>query len=243
MPAKNKKIEEEKKTKKKVVKTVEKKVVKKPKKSPKKKDASKKEIIQKAAPKIKAKKGKSISTVEKKNISDKKEEQYFAKWTERDFVKSPEENLLYYVSAVLSFFVIAWSIKDGSWLSALTFFILFVVVVFEIKSGAKEIEYKISIDGIIIDDKLYRFADISSFEIVKKGEVDVVKMQIKNSIFPTRELYLEAGQDLLYMQALLEYFLTEKSHEDSLFNFKEDKKLTEDEFINQKVDEYLKGKF
>ncbi|MDD3190397.1 MAG: hypothetical protein PHI66_01755 [Candidatus Pacebacteria bacterium] len=167
----------------------------------------------------------------------------FLKWRERDFFRSSEEKYLYYASAFLSFIAIVWNIKSESWISALTFLLLLVVVIFELKEETKETEYEINIDGISIGGRLYRFAEIGSFEIVKKGELDVVKLQMKNSIFPTREVYLPEGQDLVYMQALLEYFLPGKVHEETLFNFKEDKKLTEEELIDKKVDEFLKERF
>ena len=167
----------------------------------------------------------------------------FLKWRERDFFRSSEEKYLYYFSAVLSFVAVVLYIKSESWLSAFTFLLLLIVVIFELREETKETEYEINIDGISIGGKLYRFVEIGSFEIVKKGVLDVVKLQMKNSIFPTRELYLPEGQDLIYMQALLEYFLPEKAHEEALFNFKEDKKLTEEELIDKKVDEFLKERF
>jgi hypothetical protein len=171
------------------------------------------------------------------------EDRHFAKWVGRDFFRSKEETLLYYLSLVAGIVAILFSIRDRNWLSLITFATLFVVVVFELRTESKDINYEINIDGILIGDRLYKFEEIRSFEISRKGDFNVVKLQLRNSLFPMRELYLDESQDIAYMQALLEYFLPEEKQEDMLFNFKSGKKLTEDEFIDQKVNEYLKGKF
>jgi hypothetical protein len=142
--------------------------------------------------------------------------------------------------------VFLWSVADGSRLSAITFFMLAVIIVLELKDVPRDVDYEINIDGILIDGKLYRFDEIQSFEIAKKGEFDIVKLQLRSTLFPTREIHLAEGQDLVYIETLLEYFLPKEAREDTLLNLRKRERgkeeLTEDEFIDQKVDEYLNGK-
>lgn len=181
--------------------------------------------------------------IEKRSGGLKAEKKYFAKWKERDFVRSGGETFFYYVSFFATLVTMIWFFMEGNLLSFMTFGVLLVVIVFELKAESHEVEYQIDIDGILIDGKLYKFDEMDSFQIVEVKGRNVIKLRLKNSIFPMRELYLNENQDLKYMQAVMEYFLPEKRQDDMLFNFKNENSLTQEEAINKKVDEYLKGKF
>lgn len=174
------------------------------------------------------------------------EEKSFIKWTGKSFLRREGERFFYQVSLVASIIVFLWAVADGSRLSAITFFMLAVIIILELKDVPRDVDYEISIDGILIDGKLYRFDEIQSFEIAKKGEFDIVKLQLHSTLFPTREIHLAEGQDLVYIETLLEYFLPKEAREDTLFNLRKRERskedLTEDEFIDQKVEEYLNGK-
>lgn len=170
-------------------------------------------------------------------------EKSFIKWTGKSFLKSKEDTLFYKVSLAVALGIILWGIKDGSWLSVVTFLTLAVIIIYELKDEPTDIDYEINIDGISIGGRLYKFDDIHSFDIVKKKESYIVKIQLRDSFLPTKELHLAAGQDLVYMETLLEYFLPREAHEEMLFNFRKSpevrKEMTEDEFIEQKVKEYI----
>ncbi|MFA6897090.1 MAG: hypothetical protein WCQ96_02290 [Patescibacteria group bacterium] len=174
------------------------------------------------------------------------EEKSFIKWKGKSFLRREGEKFFYQVSLVASIMVFLWSVADGSRLSAITFFMLAVIIILELKDVPRDVDYEINIDGILIDGKLYRFDEIQSFEIAKKGEFDIVKLQLRSTLFPTREIHLAEGQDLVYIETLLEYFLPKEAREDTLLNLRKRERskedLTEDEFIDQKVDEYLNGK-
>ena len=188
----------------------------------------------------------------KNRIQDKEEEtengedETFVKWVGKSFLRPEGERFFYQVSLVASLIVFLWSVFDGSWLAAATFLVLVVIIVFELKDVPRDVDYEITIDGISIDGRLYRFDDVHSFELSKKGEFDIVKLQMRSSFFPIKELHLAEGQDLVYIETLLEYFLPKEKQEDVLFNFRrreaEEKELTEDEFIDQKVTEYMDAK-
>ncbi|MFA7170846.1 MAG: hypothetical protein WC180_02545 [Candidatus Paceibacterota bacterium] len=174
------------------------------------------------------------------------EEKTFIKWTGKNFVRPEGQTFFYEVSLVASVITFLWSAIGQNWLTALTFLALVVMIVIELKDVPRDVEYEINIDGILIDGKLYRFDNIHSFELTKNGDFDIVKLQLHDSIFPTRELHLTEGQDVVYIETLLAYFLPKEKQEDALFNFrkrgKSEEDMTEDEFIDQKVDEYLNGK-
>lgn len=174
------------------------------------------------------------------------EEEVFARWKGKNFISREWEKPFYQVCLIASAVVILGSLGDGSWLRAVTFFALAVILVFELRDKPMDIDYEINIDGIQIDGKLYKFEDIRSFALGKKAGFDIVKLEIKSSLFPVKELHLAEGQDVLYIETLLEYFLPKETQEDSLFNFHKEEKseeLSDEEFINKKVDEYLKGRF
>jgi len=172
----------------------------------------------------------------------------FARWTGKSFLRTDEEVLFYKISLLASIAAIIFFLKEGSWLAVITFLTLVVILIFELKDKPREAEYEVNIDGISIDGRLYRFDDIHSFELAKKGEYDIVKLQMKNSLFPVRELHLAADQDILYIETLLEYFLPQEVQEEQLFNFRRNedgrgkRKVSEDEFIEQKVSEYMEGR-
>lgn len=179
---------------------------------------------------------------EVENIQDGGEKS-FIKWTGKSFLKSKEDTLFYKVSLAVALGIILWGVKDGSWLSVVTFLTLAVIIIYELKDEPTDIDYEINIDGISIGGRLYKFDDIHSFDIVKKKESYIVKIQLRDSFLPTKELHLNAGQDLVYIETLLEYFLPREAHEEMLFNFRKSpemrKEMTEDEFIEQKVKEYI----
>lgn len=179
---------------------------------------------------------------EVENIQDGGEK-YFIRWTGKSFLKSREDTLFYKVSLAVALGIILWGIKDGSWLSVVTFLTLAVIIIYELKDEPTDIDYEINIDGISIGGRLYRFDDIHSFDIVQKKESYIVKIQLRDSFLPTKELHLVPGQDLVYIETLLEYFLPREAHEEMLFNFRKSpevrREMTEDEFIEQKVKEYI----
>lgn len=169
-------------------------------------------------------------------------EQCFARWTGKDYVRTENETLLYQLSAVGSVAMIFWSYREGSVLSILTFVLLLLVVASELRSAARDIAYEINLDGVVIDGRLYRFETIRSFEVTKKGEFDVIKLQLKTTLFPVRELHLAAEQDVLFIKNLLRYFLLEERQQETLVSFRNKRELTEKEYIDEKVDELLKRK-
>ncbi len=183
---------------------------------------------------------------EEKGVSIQEEEEVFTGWIGKNYIPRKWEKPFYKVCLAASALVILLSLAEGSWLRAVTFFALAVILVFELRDEPRDIGYEINIDGIQIDGKLYKFEDIRSFALGKKAGSDIVKLEMKSSIFPVKELHLAEGQDALYIETLLEYFLPKETQEDMLFNFHKEEKsadLSDEEFINKKVDEYLKGHF
>lgn len=176
----------------------------------------------------------------------KPEAETFARWTGKNFIRRQWEKPFYQICLIASLAVILLSFTDGSWLRAVTFFALAFILVFELRDEPRDIGYEINIDGIEIDGKLYRFEDIRSFALGKKAGFDIVTLEMRKSLFPARELHLAEGQDTLYIETLLEYFLPNEMQENVLFNFHKEESsadLSEEEFIKKKVDEYLKGHF
>lgn len=198
-------------------------------------------FVKKSAKAVSAMKVKGKEKVEPKTESHK--EEYFLRWKGPDFVRTVGEEYLYRASVVLSVLIVLWSLWQMNFFTALSFAVLLVVVIFELKSQPKEVECEVSLEGVKIDGRLLRFSAMRSFDLSEKGGFSVVRLQMKTAIFPMKELFLAEGQDLNYVKALFEYFLPEEKQEDKLFNFKEKKELTEDEYLEKVVDDYVKGKF
>lgn len=173
----------------------------------------------------------------------KGEKEYFLRWKGPDFVRTVGEEYLYRASLVLSGLIVLWSLWQMNFFTALSFTILIAVVAFELKSQPREVEYEVNLEGVMIDGRLLRFSEMRSFDISEKAGLNIVRLQMKTAIFPMKEVFLEEGQDLVYVKTLFGYFLPEEKQEDKLFNFKEKKELTEDEYLDKVVDDYIKGKF
>jgi hypothetical protein len=176
----------------------------------------------------------------RKNDQD---EGFFLKWIGKDFLRTAFENHFYFFSLAVSILMAAWEYYNHNSIAVITFVLLIFVIVFELISQPKDIDYGISIDGFLIGDRLYRFEGVRSFELIKRGDSDVIRIQLRNSFFPIKELILSGEQDMIYLQNLLEYFLPEEKMADALFNFGGSERSADEEFINQKVDEYLGGKY
>jgi hypothetical protein len=211
-------------------------------KTPAKKNAAAR-MRQKATPaKKRTKVVRPAAVTVKSKPTAKADDQYFAQWQQWDFIRTKEETYGYYLTLIISPLVIFWAYQAGSTMAVLAFLILMVIIIFELRSQPQVLEYKISIDGISIGDRLYKFADIESFSMAEKGGYHVAKIRLKDTILPIKEVIFQEGQDMCFMRALLAYFLPEREQTEMLFNFNGEKRLSGDELIDQKVREYLKGK-
>ncbi len=158
---------------------------------------------------------------------------HLAKWTAPEFIKTPQETSLYYVSVAASLLMIFWSLFQGEYVVVITFLVLLIVVIFQIYHEPRDIEYKIDLDGVSIGEKLYKYEEIKSFEMAQKGEENILKIGLKNAILPVKEIHL-ANQNPYYIQAALEYFLPEEEQKESLIAYERD---SEEEYIESEEEE------
>ena len=220
-------------------KTMAKKAVKANKKNPTKKTAQKKsgKRIKKEIP-VKAKAIKK--TVKRKKKEIKEENSYFAKWIAPEHIKTQQDMIIYYASAVLSIAAIIWFFHHGSFIAVMTFLILLIVIVLYIYQEPRDIELKIDLDGIAFGGMFYLYKDIESFEVVEGEYLNVLKFKLRSSILPVKEIQI-IDQDPRYIRAVLEHFLLEEEQKESLFDFKKKNELDE-YFSEEDFDSYLKEK-
>ena len=218
------------------LKTKTKKTVKTVKKSPTRK------TVQKNASNKTKKKVSSKTSMAKKVTKKKKVEEssYFAEWISPEHIKTKQDMIIYYASAVLSIFAIIWFYFQGSSIVVMTFSALLFVTILYIYQEPRDIEIKIDLDGIIFGSMIYKYIDIESFEVVEGEYFDVLKFKLKNSILPVKEVQI-VDQDPRYIRAVLEYFLTEESQNETLFGF--EKKNDLEEYLSEEdVNSYLEEK-
>lgn len=182
----------------------------------KKTKIKKKEIKTEIGEDIKKTKMEAIGEYKKETKTE--DENHLAKWTAPEFVKIPQEMLLYYASVIPSILMIYWSFRSQEYVVTITFLVLIIAVIFQIYHEPRQIEYKIDLDGVTIGEKLYKYEEIKSFEMAQKGEENILKIGLKNAILPVREIHLGA-QNPYYIQAAMEYFLPEKKQRESLFAY------------------------
>ncbi|MCK5084250.1 MAG: hypothetical protein KAQ64_01170 [Candidatus Pacebacteria bacterium] len=215
-----------------------KKTVKAVKKSPVKKTTRKKsgKRTKKEMP-IKIKATKKVIKEEKKETE---ENSYFAKWIAPEHIKTRQDMIIYYASAILSVFSIIWFFRQGSFIVVATFLVLLIVIVLHIYQDSRDIEIKINLDGIGFGGIFYLYKDIESFEVVEGEYFNVLKFKLKSSFLPVKEIQI-IGQDPRYIRAVLEHFLPEEEQKESLFGF--EKKNEFDEYFSEEdFDAYLKEK-
>lgn len=200
------------------------------------KRSKRKKVVAKKSEKINKKSKKETGKSEKKNI---KKDEHLAEWTALEFVRTREEIFWYYTSIGAAALMVFWSLYQKSLIVTLTFSLLILVVVFQISRKPKNIKYKIGLDGIIIDDLIYKYNDIKSFEVVQNDDFNLLKFRLKNAILPVKEIQL-AKQDPYYIRAALEYFLPEEEQRETLVGF-ENKNGSDDEYLSDEdFYEYLK---
>lgn len=171
------------------------------------------------------------------------EEQYFLKWQSVDFVRTVEADYLYRAAIILAVIVILWSLWQGNYFSALPFALMIAVVIFELNSQPRAVNYAVNMDGVLMDGKLLPFSKIQSFDIITKGDLEVVRLKMRNAIFPLKEIFLAEGMDLLYVKALFEHFLPEERQEERLFNFETRQEVSEEDELDRAIDKYIQKKF
>ena len=177
-----------------------------------------------------------------KNIKRKsaiKKEEYLAEWTAPEFINTKEEILWYYVSIGAAILMAFWSLFQKNLIVAITFFLLILVIAFQIRRKPKKIKCKIGLDKIIIGNAIYKYKSIKSFEIIQNDNFNLLKLKIKNSVLPIKEIQL-AKQDPYYIRASLEYFLPEEKQKESLVNFENKDNLDDEYLSDEDFYKYLK---
>lgn len=170
----------------------------------------------------------------------KEEDSYFAKWIAPEHVKTQEDVIIYYASAILSVFAIIWFYFQGSFIVIVTFLMLLIVIMLHIYQQPRDIELKIDLDGIAFGDVFYEYKNIESFEVAEGEYFDVLKFKLRNSILPVKEIQI-IDQNPRYIRAVLENFLPEEKQQAALIGFK--KKSEFDEYFSEEdFDDYLKEK-
>ena len=201
-----------------------------------------KAVVGKSAQKKNSVENKSVKKAKKddprKTENSEKKDAYLAEWTAPEFIKTNGEMLFYYASIVGSVLMIAWSFAQGSFVTVTTFIIVIIVVVFQIYRQPLDIECKINLDGIILNEKLHGYNEIDSFEVIQGDENNALKFKLKNAFLPVKEVQL-ADQDPYYIRAALEHFLVEKKQKETLINYENKKKFGED-MSEEEFNEYLK---
>ena len=200
------------------------------------KKSKRKKVVTKKSEKIVEKTKKDIRKSRKKSV---KKKEYLAEWMAPEFVKTKEETFWYYLSAGASVLMVVWSFYQKNLIVVITFLLLFLVVIFQIKREPKNIKYKIDLEGIIIDEAVYKYSSIKSFEVIQNDDFNLLKFRLKNAILPVREVQL-AKQDPYYIRAALEYFLPEEEQKEALVGF-ENKNGSDEEYLSDEdFYEYLK---
>ncbi len=219
--------------------------IKKKIKSVKKKSVvvSKKSKIKKSG-KIKVAKNKKTNKRNKKEskkskIKKVKKEEYLAEWTAPEFMRTREEIFWYYLSIGAAALMIVWSLFQKNFVVVATFSLLIIVVAFQISRKPRNIKCKIGLNGIIIDEAIYKYDDLKSFEVVQNDEFNLLKFRLKNAILPVKEIQL-AKQDPYYIRAALEYFLPEEEQKETLVGFENKNKSDEEYLSDEDFYEYLK---
>ena len=202
------------------------------------KKGKRKKVVTKKSERTSKKSKKEIKKSKKKNI---KKDEYLAEWTASEFIRTREEIFWYYASIGAAALMVFWSLYQKNLIVTLTFSLLILVVAFQISRKPKNIKCKIGLDGIIVDDLIYKYNDIKSFEVVQDDDFNLLKFRVKNAILPVKEIQL-AKQDPYYIRAALEYFLPEEEQKETLIGF-ENKNGPEDEYLSEEdFYEYLRKK-
>ena len=86
----------------------------------------------------------------------------FAKWIAPEHIKTRQDMIIYYASAILSVFSIIWFFRQGSFIVVATFLVLLIVIVLHIYQEPRDIEIKIDLDGIVFGGMFYLYKNIES---------------------------------------------------------------------------------
>ena len=197
----------------------------------KKENAKRKVKIKKTVKAAKEYPVKKIVKKKKSRVKSVKKEEYLAEWTALEFIRTKEESFWYYASIGAATLMVLLSLYQKNLIVTLTFSLLILVVAFQISCKPKNIKYKIGLDGIIVDDLIYKYNSIKSFEVIRGDDFNLLKFRLKNAILPVKEVQL-AKQDPYYIRAALEYFLPEEEQKETLVGF-ENKNDLDDEYLSE----------
>lgn len=156
-------------------------------------------------------------------------------WTAPEFIKTRGEVLLYYISVLMSVFMIAKSFMEKNYIVTVTFALLMAVVIFYIFREPRDIECKIDLDGITVAGKFCGYEQMESFEVFHGDGFNTLKFKLRNDFLPVKEVQLST-QDPHYIRALLEHFLPEEKQKESLVAF-ERKRDSDDNLSEEELKE------
>ena len=134
-------------------------------------------------------------------------------WKTFDFTEDTNKARWLKLAVIISFVIFIGALWTKNFITAITFFLLTLVIFMNSRAKSKEIEVIITSKGIIVGEQNYFFDDLESFWIIEDRNPAII-LKSKKIFMPYAEIYL-ADQNPDNIREILKKRLKEKKEEES----------------------------
>lgn len=157
-----------------------------------------------------------MSKIQKQNKDDGSEDygEVFFNWKFPEFPKYHRDKSWYVWAVVVIVLLLLFSIFSGNLLFGLIV-IMSALIILMFQRSDDEVEFKITEDGISINQKFYNYQDIQNFFIIyEPPEVKTLYFEPKSIISPRIPVALEDQDPVKIRELLLQYLDEDLDRED-----------------------------
>jgi hypothetical protein len=150
---------------------------------------------------------------DRKDKKNKEEIKEILSWKTFDFTEDTDKARWLKLAVIISFVIFIGALWTKNFITAITFFLLTLVIFMNSRAKSKEIEAIITSKGIIVGEQNYFFDDLESFWIIEDRNPTII-LKSKKFFMPYAEIYL-ADQNPDNIREILKKRLKEKKEEES----------------------------
>lgn len=134
-------------------------------------------------------------------------------WRAPEFEMLERDRKWYFVITAVLLFIVSYAIFTNSLLMAITFIMIGVVGYIYIHKEPRTLDFKITVEGIVVGKEIYEFEGLKSFWIFyEEDSIQVISLHTSSYLLPYVHIPIHDQDPALIRKIILEY-LPEEKHE------------------------------
>ncbi len=122
-------------------------------------------------------------------------------WSAHEYIHQDKGTGWFVLFTIITLALIGISLWTQAWLFTALIVVIVIVIIINSRRPPRELTYTLSDDGMLVDDKLYKFEEFKSFGIIRDGDEFSVMLIPTQRFQPGVTVYFpeEAGEDIVDM--------------------------------------------